>query len=436
MEDQSYILVRLAAGAVCLLLALIPAFIGRKKGYRFSTYYIFGAVSFVLALILALAVRPRKEPADEDIPSFRPGRVTAILSMIAAALYTLAFLYTLVRSGLPQALFAGKNVANMLFSLVVYKLPAVFAAWALGGGLLAAQRAKTHRRAFVITLATLSIFATVTVVDNVQISFTNFTDGIGLAYLMPFIVGLYLLVLVFSLFSENRPVTIAASIAGIVCAALYSILYVLLITPHASLRLLLNLLANGTLLWSFIPILAFASVLSGSSKEELTYASAGGTAQAPDRQPIAAPADPAPVAAPQPAASNDPAPLTDAAQSALPTMVVFATESANAASMAMFGNTQKYYSPEYCISRVRTNFSLPDSARIEYVSRANWKGPVPVLIGEQFQIDLPVIQTLQKDYLTGKLGLSGSEATIAIGKAQAMQAPRLGLLWLCVPIRN
>lgn len=433
MDDQSYILMRLAAGAVCLLLALIPAFIGKKKGYRFSTYYVFGAVSFLLALILALAVRPRKEPADEDIPSFRPGHATAILSMVAAALYTLSFFYVLIRSGLPQALLSGRDVTNMLFSLVIYKFPAVIAVWALGGGLLAAQRAKTQRRALVVTMTTLAVYATITIVDNIRISFTNFEDGIGFAYLMPLIVGLYVLILVFSLFSENRPVTIAASIAGIVCAALYSVLYVLLIVQHFNMRILLTLFANGTLLWSFIPIIAFASVLSGSSHKEPAYAAPGGMPQAPDRQPIAAPT---PVAAPRPAAPEDSAPFAGAAQPSLPAMVVFAAESANAASMAMFGNTQQYYSPDYCISRVRKNFSLPDSARIEYVSRAAWKGPVPVLVGEQFQIDLPEIQRLQKDYLTGELGLSDSEATIAIGKAQAMQAPRLGLLWLCVPIQN
>jgi len=61
MSDQTYLLIKLAAGVACLLLALIPAFIGKHKGYRFITYYTFGAASWLLALILALAVRPRKK---------------------------------------------------------------------------------------------------------------------------------------------------------------------------------------------------------------------------------------------------------------------------------------------------------------------------------------------------------------------------------------
>ena len=104
--------------------------------------------------------------------------------------------------------------------------------------------------------------------------------------------------------------------------------------------------------------------------------------------------------------------------------------------MAMFGNTQQYYSPEYCISRVRANFHLPADARIDYVARASWNGPVPELDGDQFRIDLPLVQRLQQAYLTEQLGLSEADAVAAVGRAQAMQAPRLGLLWLCVPLGN
>ena len=42
-------------------LALLPAKIGKKKGYSFAVFYVFGLFAFLPALITALVVR-RKQP--------------------------------------------------------------------------------------------------------------------------------------------------------------------------------------------------------------------------------------------------------------------------------------------------------------------------------------------------------------------------------------
>ena len=184
---------------------------------------------------------------------------------------------------------------------------------------------------------------------------------------------------------------------------------------------------GGTLLWSLAAIALFVAILIKIPKKDtpLPYAYADAAGDSVLQQPPVtdAPSTPAAVA---PAAKT----------SGLPEMVVFASESANAAAMAMFGNTAEYYKPDYCLSRVRANFHLPAEARIDYVSRANWKGPVPALAGEQFQVDLPLVQQLEEAYLVEHYGLSAAAASVAVRGAQAMQAPKLGLLWLCVSIAN
>ena len=132
MSDQTYLIVKLLASVVCLLLALIPAFIGKSKGYRFITYYFLGVASFILALILALAVRPRAERSleEEDLPSFRPGQAAVYLTVIFAALYTVSFLYTLFfRLGLSQAMASGA-AANLLITVLPKRLPPALAMWA------------------------------------------------------------------------------------------------------------------------------------------------------------------------------------------------------------------------------------------------------------------------------------------------------------------
>lgn len=428
MDDQTYLLIKLAAGVACLLLALIPAFIGKRKGYRFAAYYALGVASFLLALIVALAVRPRENriPREDDIPPFRPGRAAVYLTLAAAALYTLAVVYNLlVRNGFLQAMIQG-NSLNMFMSLVPRILLIILSMWVLAGGLLAALNARTHRRALVITLLSLTAFAVVTITANFSYYFGVYSDGIDAYYLMPFAAALYMLALVPALLSEDRPVSITAGVAGIVCAALYSLFFIALIAQHLNARILLSMLLGGTLLWTFGVITAFAAVLSGLSKRNMAQRAAFAA------EPGAVPAAPPQAAIPQPPAQQ----AVAGAEAPAPAMIVFAAASANAASMAMFGNTQQYYSPEYCISRVRANFHLPADARIDYVARASWNGPVPELDGDQFRIDLPLVQRLQQAYLTEQLGLSEADAVAAVGRAQAMQAPRLGLLWLCVPLGN
>jgi hypothetical protein len=118
----------------------------------------------------------------------------------------------------------------------------------------------------------------------------------------------------------------------------------------------------------------------------------------------------------------------------LPAMVVFATYTQAAFSMAAFGNTAQYYSPNYCIERVRSNFHLPTDATILYVAREDWSGPVPDTVNGQFKMDLTLTERLQTEYLKNKLGMQPAQISCAIARSQAMQAPQLGLLWLCVPL--
>lgn len=438
MSDQTYLIVKLLASVVCLLLALIPAFIGKSKGYRFITYYFLGVASFILALILALAVRPRAERSleEEDLPSFRPGQAAVYLTVIFAALYTVSFLYTLFfRLGLSQAMASGA-AANLLITVLPKRLPPALAMWALAGGLLSALNTRTKRRGLVITLMMLTAFAVVNLTVNLSTCLYTYSDGIDVYYLMPFTVGLYLLALVFALYDADRPVCITAITAGIVCAVLYLVLFVMLIAQRLSGRVLLSMLYDGSLLWVSGVISALAAILSGVPKKTARRMEFAAAAGAPSPQTVVPAYGAPPVVPVQPAIPEVHAQTEEAVSETAepPAMVVFAAESANAAAMAMFGNTQHYYTPGYCISRVRANFHLPESARIEYVARANWDGPVPEIAGDQFQIDLPQVQRLQTAYLTRQLGLSEDAAAAAVGKAQAMQAPRLGLLWLCVPI--
>lgn len=432
MSDQSYLLAKLAAGAACLLLALIPAFIGKRKGYRFETYYALGAASFPLALILVLIVRPREDrDLDTGISSFRPGQTAVYLTLACAALSTLALLYTLIaRSGLIRAFSTGAG-ATILYMFLVSKLPATAALWVLGGGLLGALKARTDRRALVAAMVSIAIFAAITITYSMNNAFSAYSSETDAYYMMPLVIGIYMLAIAFALFGANRTVVIAASIAGMVCAVCYAMFFITQIAQTLNGRVLYNMLTNGTLFWMFGVISALAAVLGGVSKRSAAqYEAAAAASGRMESDRFAA----IPAAAPQAAPIAAAQPATVAETPALPAMVVFAAESENAASMAMFGNTQRYYSPEYCIDRVRANFHLPADARIDYVARADWDGPVPALAGDQFQIDVPLVQRLERAYLTGRLGLTEQEAADAVTNAQAMQAPRLGLLWLCVPV--
>jgi len=43
---------------LCVLIGLLPAWIANRKGYNFLTWWIFGALLFLLALPLALMMKP------------------------------------------------------------------------------------------------------------------------------------------------------------------------------------------------------------------------------------------------------------------------------------------------------------------------------------------------------------------------------------------
>ena len=427
MSAQTILLVKVLSGILCLLLALIPAQIGKRKGYHFSTYYAFGVASFLLAFIVALAVRPREERSlDEDYTSFRRGNAALYTALTLAILYSLGFLYYLfIRNSLMQ-LLANDSAANLLFALLSYSLPLILSVWAFVGGLLCAKKAQTHQKAFLITLLSLLAFAVITLALNFSYLFRNFSDGVDLYYFMPFAVGLYALTLVFALANKDRTVSIVSAIAGIVCAVVYQMLFIILITGGTfNARVLLSMVTSGTLLWSLAIIALFVAILNKLPKKNASaqYAFAGSADASLTQQP-------------QTEAPSSPAAVVPGKSAGLPKIVVFACESANAAAMAMFGNTAEYFTPSYCISRVRANFQLSAEARVDYVARAEWKGPVPVLVGEQFEVDLPLVQRLEEAYLVEHYGLSAAAASAAVRGAQAMQAPKLGLLWLCVSIVN
>lgn len=423
MSDQTILLVKILSGILCLLLALIPALIAKRKGYQFSTYYVFGVASFLLALIVILVVRSREDrPLSEDVASYKRGNAVVYVALGIAVLYTLGYLYNVVIRNHLFELFASNNATNLVTALLTYGLPPLVAVWALTGGLLYAQNAKTSQTAFLITLLSLLAFAAITLTDRFSYTLRAYSDGLDLYYLTPFVVGLYALTLVFALANKDRTVSIVSSIAGIVCAALYQALFIALITRGAfTARILLSMVTSGTLLWSLATISLFVVTLAKIPKKDapLTYTFAGGADASLPQQP-------------QPEAPS--ATVAAAPTSSLPKMVVFASENANVAAMAMFGNVAEYYSPDYCISRVRANFHLPAETRIDYIPRAEWKGPVPTLAGEQFQVDLPLVQQLEEAYLVERYGLSTAAASAAVRSAQAMQAPKLGLLWLCVAI--
>ncbi len=423
MSDQTILLVKVLSGILCLLLALIPALIAKRKGYRFSTYYAFGVVSFLLALIVVLAVRPREDrPLDEDSASYQRGSTATYVALVIAILYTLGYLYNLIiRNHLIEAIAAG-NASNLLLSLLVYGFPPLVSIWALTGGFIYAHNAKTSQKAFLVTLLSLLAFAAITLTSNFSYTMRVYSESVDLYYLMPFVVGLYALALVFALANKDRTVSIVSAIAGIVCAALYQVFFIALVAGGKfNARILLSMATSGTLFWSLGVIACFAAILSKIPGKDASpqYAFAGGADAALPQQP-------------QAEAPSSPAAVLPDKSAGLPKMIVFASESANAAAMAMFGNTAEYYKPDYCISRVRANFQLPADARIDYVSRAEWKGPVPTLIGDQFQVNLPLVQTLEEAYLIERYGLSADAAEAAVSDAQAMQAPKLGLLWLCV----
>lgn len=45
---------------IIFLLALIPANIGKKKGYSFAVFYVFGVFAFLPALIVSLIVKNKQ----------------------------------------------------------------------------------------------------------------------------------------------------------------------------------------------------------------------------------------------------------------------------------------------------------------------------------------------------------------------------------------
>ena len=425
MSEQTILLVKVLSGILCLLLALIPALIAKRKGYQFSAYYAFGVASFLLALIVVLVVRPREyRPLDEDSASYQQGSAAAYTALTIAILYTLGYLYNMIiRNHLFEALM-DESAPLLLINLLNYGLPPVAAIWVLTGGLLNAKNAKTPQKAFLATLLSLLAFAAITLTLNYSSNLRLYSDNLDLYYIAPLAVGLYALTLVIALANKDRTVSIVSAIAGIVCAVLYQLLFVALVTGGKfNARILLTMVTGGTLFWSLGAITFFAAILTNLQKKTASaqYAFAGGADASFPQQP-------------QAEAPSSPAAVLPGKSAGLPKMIVFASESANAAAMAMFGNTAEYYKPDYCISRVRANFHLPAETRIDYVSRAEWKGPVPTLAGEQFQVDLPLVQKLEEAYITERYGLSAAAASAAVRGAQAMQAPKLGLLWLCVSL--
>lgn len=121
------------------------------------------------------------------------------------------------------------------------------------------------------------------------------------------------------------------------------------------------------------------------------------------------------------------------AKKATPAMYVFVTEHYDTvlAMSMMFPN---YYTEESCVNKVRGNFRLPIGFPIIYIPKNKWNGPDAKLNGQNFTIDLPLVNMLQLEYLTKNYGIPKEAASRAIQSAQAMQAPNLGLLWLCVKV--